>query len=158
MMRQLCLSAAIGAALAAPAAALTAQGCAEATVTPWGWEDRHRDLGHGSAFFEEWAVAQSVQYTRSVLIHCASGQALVAFSGTNDLNGKLDYVAAQDAVLQVFQAAADAPEVVTFADIAGELAGIEIDSRVEVPEAETCACALFYPDQRGPRPAFEAAQ
>lgn len=151
MMRALAYGAALAAA--APVGALTLETCARTTHISHGGEDMHRDLGEGRVMWRNW-WSQEGTFSDYVIADCAPGRALILRTAEERMNDRLPFDKTRRALSILAEHEAGARVFATLERMAADVTKHARDVRIEVLEAEPCACAARYPDARGDKTPF----
>ncbi len=132
---------------AGAAQALTPADCDRTTHISHGGETGHRDFGASRVGYAEWWSQEGV-YTDLVVMACPSGEFLRTRVREERVSERF-FDRTDKALDLIERELAAAPELFSFRRLADALKGTGRDIEIAVADAETCACAAFYPDARG---------
>ncbi|MEM6308943.1 MAG: hypothetical protein AAF754_02745 [Pseudomonadota bacterium] len=143
-------------AIAGPLAAITPEACKRTTHISHGGEIFHRDLGEGRVIWLDW-WGQEGTYHELVLVECASGETLRFRTHEHNIAGTREYHRTERAWDVVQEAHEGSRVFATLPRIAEAVKEARVAENIALTttQIETCACAAFYPDQRGEKTAFE---
>ncbi|MDD9716169.1 hypothetical protein PVW48_05400 [Dinoroseobacter sp. PD6] len=131
-------------AAAKSAAAPDLNACTRTTHISHGGEDGHRDLSAGRVMYRVW-WSQEGTYSDYVVAECATGRALVTRAAEERMRARLPFDRTP-AVTRVLERHAQRDPIFFDLDrLADDLAHTGRDTRIEMPQAEPCACAAVYP-------------
>lgn len=142
--------------LAGPLVALAPEACKRTTHISHGGEVFHRDLGEGRVIWLDW-WGQEGTFHELVLVECASGETLRFRTHEHNISGKREYHKTERAWDVVQEAHEGARVFATLPRIADAVKDARVAENITLTttQSETCACAAFYPEQRGEKTAFE---
>lgn len=142
--------------LASPLAALAPEACKRTTHISHGGEVFHRDLGEGRVIWLDW-WGQEGTYHELVLVECASGETLRFRTHEHNIAGTREYHNTERAWAVVQDAHEGSRVFATLPRVAAAVEEARVAENIALTNEpiETCACAAFYPEQRGDKTAFE---
>ncbi|MEM0946872.1 MAG: hypothetical protein AAGK37_05670 [Pseudomonadota bacterium] len=129
------------------ALAVVPTACDRTTHVSHGGETGHRDFGGGRVGYAEWWSQEGV-YTDLVIMTCHSGEFLRTRVREERVSER-SFDRTEKAIALIARELRAAPELFSFRRLASVLDGTGRDIEIAVADAETCACAAFYPDARG---------
>ncbi len=128
--------------------------CARTTHISHGGEADHRDLGDGRVMWRDW-WSQEGTATSFSIVDCAPGQALMFRTAEENMGPRLPFDRTDKALRIVDRHENGARVFATFERIATDLQTIARDIEIKTLDAEPCACAALYPDDRGDKTEFK---
>jgi len=139
---------------ASQAGALSLSDCDRTTHISHGGEADHRDLGQARVMWRNW-WSQEGTATSFAIVDCGSGAALTFRTAEENMGTRLPFDRTQKALRIVQRHEEGARDFATFDRIAADLNGVAKDIAMTTLEAESCACAVLYPEVRGTKAPFE---
>ncbi|WP_299687164.1 hypothetical protein [uncultured Tateyamaria sp.] len=136
--------------------ALTLTDCDRTTHISHGGEADHRDLGEGRVMWRDW-WSQEGTATSFAIVDCGLGAALTFRTAEDNMGTRLPFDKTAKALRILAQHENGARAFATFDRIAADLDGTAKDIEITTLDAEPCACAALYPDDRGDKTEFKLA-
>ena len=128
--------------------------CARTTSASHAGEADHRDLGQGRVMWRTWWSHEGTATDFSI-VDCAPGAALTFRTAEERMKPRLPFERTDKALKVVERHQAGAREFATFERIAADLKNIARDIETKTLDAEPCACAALYPEDRGQKTEFK---
>lgn len=144
------------AALPVSAGALDLPAC-ERAIAVHGGEKMHRDAGAGRVVYAEWWSNEGV-YHDVIVADCASGAFLKTRTQEERIKDRLPFDRTGKAMGIIDRELTASPSLFSFDRLADVLDGTGRDIEIADLASEPCACAVLYPELRGPRTQFEGIQ
>jgi len=139
---------------AGAAQALVPADCTRTTHISHGGEAQHEDLGQGRVIWQDWWSQEGIA-TDITVMDCGPGEALKARTAEENMGPRTPFDRTDDALDVIARHESGARVFATLSRMAEDLDRFARDVTLSVWATESCACAAFYPELKGDKPAFE---